>query len=252
MKEPSEEIFNKERVRLINELDNLKATEGALIYRELTRLRTAIFIYKENYRILKKSLQKYHSDPQNIGINSVKRWRLQRILVKDFHNVIMSARAYVEQNNKNYLSDPFHCFMKELRNFIVHKEGLRLISKATTEEGNRIRYESVDLKNFAVYLDEQIQKHKDWNGLKYAKEYFSKLPNKVSFNKLLEEYDIKITSYHVDFFLSKVKANSTPLEELVKKVTALHQRAKELDMTTDYPITEAQLRHLRYLINSSC
>ena len=254
MAEPPQEVTERKWLKLIHEFENLHATEGASIYRELTRLRTAIFIYKENYRTLKKALRKYHSDQHNIAENTIKRWRPQRILVKDFHNVIMSARTYVEQNNKNHLNDPFHCFMKELRNFIVHREGLRLISRAITEEGKMIRYETIDWKTFKVYLDERIhefRKKQKIEAPKHAKDFLSKLPDKISFNKLLEEYDRIITAFHTDYFLDKVAANRTSLRKFVKEVAIIHQKAKELKMPPDHPITEAQLRHLRFVIRKN-
>lgn len=253
MKTPLWAKKDEEFLRLFRIVDKLMITEGAVIYKDLMHLRTAIFIYKENYRILKKTLKSYHSDIRNLNSNSVKRWRQQRVLIKDFHNVLTSVRTYIEQHDyqESYLKDPFHCFMKELRNFIIHKQTLRLVSKATAEKRKFIRYESMDWKAFENYLDEQINEHKKRNGLKYAKDYLLSLSGKVSLDKVLEDYDRKVSLFHKGFLLDKVRANSGQLEEFAKEVTNIHQKEREIGMTTDYPITKPQLRHLLFLIIKS-
>jgi len=246
-----ESANNSQRIKLFEAISSSADSEGAAQYRELLNLRVAFFVFKDNGRSLNKTLIKYYSDTRNQRVNSVRRWRHQRILVKDFYNVLLSARTYVEQNDQNHLNDPFHCFMKELRNFIVHRQVLPLVSKAKAENGQWNLYESIKEQVFQEYLSKQIQKDPNRKGIQNAQKFLQKLEGNIRLKELFVEYNKKITSLHARCIFDKVKVNMKLLKNFAEEVTVVHNRARELGMTTDHPITESQLRHLNYLMCKS-
>ncbi|MBL4755928.1 MAG: hypothetical protein JKY52_20340 [Flavobacteriales bacterium] len=141
--------------------------------------------------------------------------------------------------------------MKELRNFIVHRQVLPLVSKAKAENGQWNLYESIKEQVFQEYLSKQIQKDPNRKGIQNAQKFLQKLEGNIRLKELFVEYNKKITSLHARCIFDKVKVNMKLLKNFAEEVTVVHNRARELGMTTDHPITESQLRHLNYLMCKS-
>jgi len=228
-----------------NKGNELSISEGAKSYNDLSALRTAFFIYKENYRVLRKAIQNYYKQPEILKEDSVRRWRRQRILIKDFQNSLTSAWSFVERykNPKYYLKDTFHCFFKELRNFTVHKQILPLLSVSLHKEDfTEIRYETFKRENFQKYLENSLKEHPNRIGYEKALSYLLSLQKDKSLNEILADYDSKISKYYIDEVRNIVNTN---YENLMKFSTETGEVHKHFP---NHPITASKLRHLNYLL----
>jgi len=93
-----------EKMEFIRLYEKSTACAGFAVFKNISALRISYSIYYENYRTIKRSFKTYYSDENLINQNSVKRWRKQRIIIKDFHNLVTSAQSYVEyiKTGKNH------------------------------------------------------------------------------------------------------------------------------------------------------
>ena len=108
--------------KIYYDLQDYRNSESFQIFRGLARPRIIFNIYLGNYLDLKKELERYYSHENSIFDKTVKsRFGIKK-LIRYYQNVLTSARIYVDTYVEDDLSDSFHCFMKELRNYSIHKE----------------------------------------------------------------------------------------------------------------------------------
>ncbi|GAA4289507.1 hypothetical protein [Aestuariibaculum suncheonense] len=231
-----------------------KSSIGLKALKEIFKRQTSFFIYRENYRLLKKTLKINYKDLETITSNNQKRVHFQKKIIKDIYNTITSARSFIEyfDEDKSFLENDFDCFMKELRNFIVHQNYIPLISKLKHTQSEQNRFESFNTIPFNDYLDNQINKFPKRHGLKKAKLFIKEIGNEPSLNNILRSYNQKLHIYYKKIVMEIVLDNYDILKSLIQEVEVLNIRLKDcnLNVDTHSPITEAHLRYLKLLIQN--
>jgi len=259
---------NKYIANFMKRIAAIKESSGFDALREIRTFRTSFSIYSGNYRVLAKTLKRYYANTKIHSENSVKRWRKQRIVVKDIHNLISSAHSYVEhisekkssKSSKNKIpaefeNHPLYHFIRALRNFLIHNEALQLISRkeySHTENGevSILQYESMNKESFKSYLETSTKNsHNTYD--KLAIQYLQQLPDKINLNTIMEEFHDLICSFHKGFILTYVSENKDDLHNLYSEIMELHKDAESNGLTQGHPITKAQLRHLHLLLKKS-
>lgn len=236
-----------ERVELYREFDNLiRGTEGYKKFRELLEFRTSFFVYRRNYIDFNNSIKEYYSTLDTLHNNSIKRWYRQRNIIKHIHNVLYSARTLVEKYWKGeVLDDSFHCFMKELRNYITHKNSFPLTSKRILSNGEIRRFETIRLDGFKEYLEYEICEHPKWNGLRLAEAFLIKVESDINLNELLFKYNDKLNEMHKKHVSHHFFINKQVYLILVKQLEDYICSLGENGYTPGLPLTKAQIRYLK-------
>lgn len=120
-----DDFFNRDVGQIIltaqKRSEEIRKLDGYIYFKTIQAIRNSFFIYKHNYISWKKALVDYYSNEDNSTSDSVRRHSRQRVLITKIHNVLSSSTTFNEIYNKGRLEDSFHCFIKELRNFTMHK-----------------------------------------------------------------------------------------------------------------------------------
>jgi hypothetical protein len=265
--------MNQEDLRIKEEFINLfkqaKDCKGFNVYKYLSIIRIAVSVYYENYQSFKKSTQEFYFHENLINENSIKRWRRQKLIIKDVHNLISSAQSYfdylngiesqsfipelkIRQINEELNTKPICQFVRSLRNFIIHNQILPLISvKAYPNKldvnNDFVRYESIDKRLFDNYLSDRILNPKNIKD-KIAKDYLDNMPPKINLNIILEEFTTYIKGFHQSIVIQIVTGNKDSLVDFLNKVHETHRHAEKYNLNKSIPVTQSQERHLKYLI----
>lgn len=232
--------------KMVNEI---RISNAYSTFQDLLNLKMPYFIYRQNYIKLRKSLNEYYSHPNILELSSIKRFRRQRMLIKDFHNVLASARVLAEFIDEDYLQDEFHCFMKELRNYIFHISHLPLISKWTSGRNLPVRYESIQREKFELYLNNQIEEHPKWKGLRLAINFLVRIEDSINLNEIFEQYNQKLIILNEVCLINYLKNNSEELAMLISSTEQVQLIFDELGARNSSPITRPRLRYLKYVLN---
>lgn len=251
-----------------------KATDcaGFSVFKNISSIRISFSIYYENYRTLKKSFETYYSDENLITQNSVKRWRKQRIIIKDFHNLVASAQSYVDyiktsknqvllseiiqhQLDKQIFKSPQYQFIRALRNFLIHHQILPLISIKSLMRGENgvnksLRFESIDRQIFEDYLNERIKDPKKTQD-RAAKAFLDSKIDKVNLNEIVEESMNLFRSFHHWLVIQIVNENYNSLHDFSKNVSENHKFALKFKLNKSIPITFSQEKYLNYLLRKA-
>lgn len=249
-------------------IEEIRKSSGFDILQKIRIFRTSFSVYSENYRVLTKTLKQYYSNERILLENSVTRWRKQRIVVKDIHNVISSAKSYVDHISKmdssetvrqkikaEFERNPLYHFIRALRNFLLHKEPLSLVSRIEhsrlkTGQIKSLQYESMNKASFTNYLTQRTSNGQNTHDT-MAIQYLQQLPDKINLNTVMREFNDLLCSFHNWFILIYVTENNADLQNLCSEIKELHQDAATNGLTQDYPITKGQLRHLNILLKKS-
>ena len=229
-------------------VNEIRASHEFRSFKSLLKLKMIYFIYRQNYIELRKSLNEYYIHPNILEYNSIKRFRRQRILIKDFHNVLASARVLAEFIDKNYLQDRFHCFMKELRNYIMHVSHLPLTSKMTSGRILPPRYESIQKEDFQTYLNQQVEQFPKRIGLKLANKFLLQTQDSINLNEIFAQYDEKLKCLHKVCVSNHIKRNSTDLQYLIMLTERAQTIFNQIGAQNSSPITKPRLRYLKYVL----
>jgi hypothetical protein len=257
-------------LNFLKRIENCRNSRGFYHLIEIRKIRTSFFIYSENHLDLKRTLKQYYSNPNILTENSIIRWRAQRVIIKDVHNVISSSISFIDRIYKNkkdfpktvenelilkIKQEPLYNLIRALRNYLIHIEPISLVSKKhhtihTSGNIEIFQYESMNKDSFINYLKDRAKNDKnEWD--KKALEYLKNLPDKINLNKLIQDFDILISSFHKWLIMIYTNENRAYLQDLKKEVTAIHYEASSKGFNKDLPITKAQLRHLNLLLTKS-
>lgn len=255
-------------IEFLTKIKNIRASAGFTIIRKIWTFRTSFSIYAENYRVLTKTLNKYYENTNIHRENSVNRWRIQRTIIKDIHNLISSAKSYIEhiskmnssqsfqqKISKEFEKNPLYHFIRSLRNFLMHEEPLPLISeiefsRLETGQVETSQFESMDKKSFKNFLKRRTNNGQNSQDA-MAMNYLEHLPDKFNLNTILQEHNKLLCSFHEWSILTYVKENNTILNSLSTEIEKIHQDAFKNNLTQDHPMTKGQLRHLNFLLFKS-
>lgn len=232
---------------------------------KINSYRSSYFIYYQNYRSFKRTIEAFYNSGLFRRKSLVKRWKDQHYIARDIFNLISSGIAYVDHSKVEYEekvnevfmdNDLFH-FIRALRNFIIHEESLILTSvrgKKLIESGGVLSYqfESVDKAYFSSVLKRNIESKKK-KGAKFeyderALRFWSSLPKKANLNIVFDDFNEIISNYHCWLVLTHVDSNRIDLEYLYNRIKTFHQDSLLNGMSTSMPITPVQLRYLKYLL----
>jgi hypothetical protein len=259
---------NKLIIGYMKEAQRIRESSGFKTLRILNSIRTSFTIYSENYRTLSKTLNDFYSSSNIISDNSVKRWRRQRIIVKDIHNLVSAAFSYVDHTKKkdcfkivktrideDFEQNQLYNFIRALRNFLIHQEPLYLISRQENyriETGDILskQYESMKNDSFEGYLSNSFINSKGKNTKdKMALDYLRSLPGYINLNTIFADYNSHITTFHHWFLLSLVYEQKDELITFLNNIDGLHKYALDSKLNPEYPITKEQVRHLKLLLS---
>lgn len=221
-----------------------RETDGFLKFKELKEFKISFFLYRKNYIELNKCIREYYSSPDNLHTNSMKRWYRQQNLIRNFHNVLFSARVLVEKHwMDDVLKDSFHCFMKELRNFITHQNYLPLTSRIKLNTEIELQFETIQIAEFNDYLKTQIAKYPKRCGLKLAQEYLKNIEGELNLNELLADYNQKLNRRYRAHIKNHLLQNSESFNNLI---TRFDEFTLDNSFTPTAPLTKPQIRYLRW------
>lgn len=228
-------------------LNNHKGFEA---YRLIMSYRTSLSTFNLNFLELKKLLAS--PDILNLlEVQSIKRWKRQRMIQKCLFNTITSALTYIEHLQKKeilnifsnssteiYNKIPIFCFFKSLRNYIVHYNSFDLITVYRAE----ITFQALKKNNFEDYLISQTKNPKrSWD--KTALSYLQGMADKEDIMIHLELYRNYIQDIHKTIIVNSINGN---YEELLNFREIFEQTTNFQDI--QYPLNLVQLRHLDILL----
>lgn len=250
-----DDFFNRDVSQIIlaecKKSEEIKKSNGYLCFKTIQTFRNSFFIYKHNYISWKKALIEYYSDEHNSTSNSVKRYFRQRVLITKIHNVLSSSTTFNEIYNKGQLEDSFHCFIKELRNFTMHKQYFPLRSHMEYTVYEDRKFESFQTDKFQTYLQNQIIEHPKWEGLKRALEFLINVLGSIDLEDLLKKYDKKMDDFYNNFIKDYIGQNMNLFLELIKETEEVHFNLLKINKLPKYPLSSAELRYLKLIINCS-
>jgi len=182
----------------------------------LTSYRTSFHIYKDNFISLKKALSDYYEVLDSLLEKDVKRWHIQRNIIRHFHNVISSAKSFIDYLNISkreiafkeefeiqiesvFNKSELHDFMNLLRNYVIHIHNLPLISRREMKKNNgaieTVHYESFDKDRIVEYLN-SLNKRSNSKNFLLAKEFLEKSPKHINLTEVLYEYDKLLSEFY--------------------------------------------------------
>lgn len=250
----------------MHEYDRLKMTSGYIQYKALRTFSSSFQIYIQNRVSYKRSIDKYYSRKLLSKRNASKRWRVQREIIRNIHNLIFSIIAYKEYVYKNIQetddkskidkcfvdNDQFHV-IRVLRNHIAHSEVLPLISRMKFNKDRfgqleTFQYESMFKRNLIDYLEEIVNKNPKREYDKRALNWLKNEAENINLSYIFDSFHSTVASFHAEFILGFTKANLTILDTLSKEVQLLHTMASELNIDQSMLLSHTQLRHLNLLL----
>lgn len=243
--------FPKKIIACQQKSDKIRNSEGYKCFHYLLKFKMLYFIYRSNTIAWNKVLKEYYSDDRNVTANSLKRFFRQKRIITTIHNILASATSFIEIYEENQIADTFHCFIKELRNYITHTDYFPLTSKWTLNEERNDKFESFQVDKFKSYLTNRIKEHPNWNGLKLALKFTESLPEPIDFNNILFEYDLKINEFYKEYIKNHIRSNKDCLLKLIKETEAVHSKLDDIKVVPSYPISQVRLRYLKYILKNN-
>lgn len=256
-------VRDKLEIQLFKKNQEIKNSSGFYALLELNTIRTSYFIFSENYRNYSKTLKCYYSVSSNILNNSVKRWHRQKNVIKDIHNVVSSAKSYVDHLKQiectaiakkrvhEFEREPLFNFIRALRNFLVHREPLYLSSRIENHtikgEISTLQYESFKKQTFEAYLEmRSVEAKKSYDRM--ALEYLKNLPEIINLNLIFSELKDLLSNLHSWFVLNYVNANRLSFKAILAEIDNLNNEATKNKLAKMHPITQGQYRYILHLL----
>jgi hypothetical protein len=149
----------KQLMEVLYEIKYSMSLEVYKIFKSLGNPRTIFHINLNNYLELKREINFYYSQTSELE-NVLNRRTSQKKLIRLYHNFLSSARVFTEQYVQDDIKDNFHCFIKELRNYSIHKNFFPLSSRFDMNQNGEARYESIQIDKIEDYLTSQIANSK--------------------------------------------------------------------------------------------
>ncbi len=270
-------MIDKQKLRALSKFDDVEELKNAACQIENSRefkiwlsvwnSRMSYQIFLENNRSVKLNFKKLNSVNLFI-IKNTDRWRKQKKLVKDIHNVISSGFSYQDHliarkyNDKSHDQDPY-AFFRYLRNFIIHENAFSLVTKLE----NRSIFQAMNKGPFIAYLQSKLNTNIENNTKRDQKErkklegvlkYTINLPEVFNFEEIYNSYQENIIGLHYRYIKKVVKANLSSLKNLHLRAEAHEMRCSNYHQNSNISISDIssllnsyQIRYLRILIKKS-
>lgn len=235
-------------MEVLNEIECTKSLEVYKTFKRLGNPRTTFHIYLNNYLDLKREINIYYSETFELE-NGLVRRTSQKSLIRRYHNFLSSARVFTAQFVQEDFNDGFHCFIKELRNYSIHKNFFPLSSRFDMNQNGTSRYESIQINKIEEYLKEQIKNSKSRKkGLINALVFLNSLKPVLNLNDLLEDYFQKmINEYHL-IMHREIKENRNELCTLVEVIDKVNHKMKICGLKSPQVLSPSEIRYLRLIL----
>lgn len=197
----------------MDEIDKIKnkihESEGYKIGTKIDILSISSYVFKRNYTELKDALLTYSLPQVYIKLWDVRKrknlYKFQKEIIRLFHNFLSSSGSLIEHTRifvrETYKSTQFgeeytnkikkefdnsllaH-FIKDLRNYILHK-GIPLIKP------------NLPLEQDQAFFLISVYKLQQWDGwTKKSKEYLNSLKYDIKLHEIINEYETKVANFY--------------------------------------------------------
>lgn len=228
----------------------------------IRNIRAAYSIFYINYLAYSKVCNLFYKmEISNMISNDCARWRKQRLIVCNVHNLLASGISFIDcvekfwisdilKNKKQrlfYNDDGFYHFIREFRNFLIHRQPLPLISKyKCIENGKKVnkKYQAINIKEIHCYLNTK----RDSEYLNFAKYYLSQQGKEINLDKILEKFYNLTKEFYNWLLLRYIYDNRKSLRELISQIENITGNNNQ---DISLPIPESQKRHLKWLLKKA-
>jgi len=236
-------------MEVLSEIKDTKSLRIYNIFKSLTNPRTVFHIFLNNYIELKKEIQIYYSETFELE-NGLIRRTSQKKIIRLYHNYLSSARVFTEQYVQDDIKDDFHCFIKELRNYSIHKGFFPLSSRYEIKEKTDSRYESLQVNKIENYLNIAIEKSKKRKqGLINALNFLNSQKPTLNLNIMLENYFYKMLSEYHKVMKRKINENKEDLISLYLLIEKLDDKMKVYGLNSPRVLSYSETRYLKLILN---
>lgn len=240
-------------------------SETMLQWKAFLQARSSYLIFLDNSRVVRISIKKINLVPLGeLSIN--KRWRLQRELVKDLHNVMVSGQNFLDHlKHTHRFSESVHdkdysVFFRELRNFLVHNDAFPLVTRNEYKRDHEPRfYQAMDKSTFYAFVNKKgikiLDKLKS-EPAKVTKRESVQLSELLSllnflddretyfdFEPILYQYILSLNAYYSKWVLNILKK-----EVKLSTLTKFAQDMEVAHLHFHKVFSESRLRYLRIAI----
>ncbi len=236
-------------------------SEAMFQWKAFQQARSSYLIFLDNSRAVRISIKKLNLVP--LGDMSIdKRWRLQRELVKDLHNVIVSGQNFLDhlkhthKFNEAVHEKDYSIFFRELRNFLVHNDAFPLVTRNEYKREQEPKfYQAMDKSTFYAFVNKKgiriFDKFKS-DPAKLSKSESVLLSELLSllnflddretyfdFEPILYQYTLSLNAYYSKWVLNflKKKVKLTNLTKFTQDMEAAHLYFNKV-------FSESRLRYL--------
>ena len=236
-------------MEVLNEIQNTKSLRIYNIFKSLTNPRTVFYIFLNNYIELKKEIKIYYSESFELE-NGLIRRTSQKKLIRLYHNYLSSARVFTEQYVQENIKDDFHCFIKELRNYSIHKGFFPLSSRFEINQKTDLRYESLQVYKIEDYLNIEIEKSKKRKqGLINALNYLNSQKPTLNLNIILEKYFYKMLEEYHYLMNGKISEYKEDLISLYFLIEKLDDKMNICGLNSPRVLSNSETRYLKLILN---
>ena len=236
-------------MEVLSEIQNTKSLRIYNIFKSLTNPRTVFHIFLNNYIELKKEIKIYYSESFELE-NGLIRRTSQKKLIRLYHNYLSSARVFTEQYVQENIKDDFHCFIKELRNYSIHKGFFPLSSRFEINQKTDLRYESLQVYKIEDYLNIEIEKSKKRKqGLINALNYLNSQKPTLNLNIILEKYFYKMLEEYHYVMNGKISEYKEDLISLYFLIEKLDDKMKICGLNSPRVLSNSETRYLKLILN---
>tara|TARA_R110000744_G_C19188841_1_gene543632 strand:+ start:54 stop:782 length:729 start_codon:yes stop_codon:yes gene_type:complete len=241
--------MDKQLMEVLSEIQNTKSLRIYNIFKSLTNLSTVFHIFLNNYIELKKEIKIYYSESFELE-NGLIRRASQKKLIRLYHNYLSSARVFTEQYVQENIKDDFHCFIKELRNYSIHKGFFPLSSRFEINQKTDLRYESLQVYKIEDYLNIEIEKSKKRKqGLINALNYLNSQKPTLNLNIILEKYFYKMLEEYHYVMNGKISEYKEDLISLYFLIEKLDDKMKICGLNSPRVLSNSETRYLKLILN---
>lgn len=215
--------MERKLLRKITTQRRLEDLPGKEYFKEnLLVLKAAHSIYFKNYFDWKKVCDEFRNVDNTLRFNDPWRWRKQKAIIRSFHNLIVSFQSYhdhikgfikkpdtssrlyeIKNKHDRLCKEEISCFVRVLRNMMVHRQVYPLVSKGVSlESSNKIdsgfyRYQSirrVDLENY-ISSSPPRRKNQDTER-RVIEEFLQKQPADIDIEWVVDQQFNSLNNFH--------------------------------------------------------
>lgn len=139
----------------------LETSNSMLIFKNFLKARSSFLVFLDNGIVVKQTV-KFLNTKSIDDLDTNYRWRIQRRLVKDLHNVISSGQSFLDhlKHSHNYTEvvheKVYAVFFRELRNFLIHTSTFSLVTRREYKIYNQSNiYQAMDKTEFNSFVNKK-------------------------------------------------------------------------------------------------